>query len=115
MKDNNPNTTFKQKNESKEGIVHSSYGDIAIDLTNGKVIDVRTEEVEWRQWVDTIDHFDLKEYRKFYKEHYNNDGEHAEFDILDIGFWQKGALQVYSPPSSAFRMIAKKDLAEEGI
>jgi len=103
MKKNNPNITYKLKDKPKEGTVHSSYGEIAIDLTTGEIIDVFTEDPIWEDWARTISRFDLEEYRKFY----DDQGEQeTEFDILDVGHWEKNT---FHPPAANFREQIKKD------
>ena len=110
MKKDNPNTTFivqKNRNATVRGIVHSSYGEIEIDLTTGKVTDVYSEDNSWRDYtLNQISKFDLDEYRKYYND---LEGEDTEFDILDIGFWEKDRNQFY-PPGKQFRKERLKEI-----
>jgi len=90
----NPNKTYKK---AAVGVVHSSNGDITINLSTGMVI--KTDGVKgWKTYVSKIAYFDLAEYRKFYND---PDGKDSSFDILDIGYVT--VFGEYKPPSEKFR------------
>lgn len=64
----------------KTGIVHSSYGDITIDMRDGSVIDHGMND----EYKDVV-RFDLDEYFRTYPNESRDVVD--EFDILDLGGW----------------------------
>lgn len=82
----------------KTGIVHSSHGDITINLDTGDVISHNNNG----NYTDVV-RFDLQEYFQHYSGEEQN--QVNEFDILDLGYWfrdDKLAL-VYEAPDHQWR------------
>ena len=115
----NPNETFKQAAAVKPvlkatttkpllkatiGTIRSSNGVVMIDLSTGKVVKVYGDS-DWKKHVDTIDHYDLAEYREFYHDIEGND---TSFDILDIGYWTMHGK--YVPASKQYRADIAEDI-----
>jgi hypothetical protein len=90
---------MSKRKKHKTGVVHSSGGDITIDLVNGKVLsfELDGEDPEYREVFENIRNFDLKEY----VEHYPDEAGETQFDILDLGYWLKDGY--YEPPEPDFR------------
>lgn len=105
---NNPNTEFKKQKfkhvffkspVTSSGTVHSSNGDIKIELDTGKIKKIHSTSIGFIEWAKEIKRFDLEEYRHAYDD---LEGKDTSFDIMDLGFWRNSGK--YVPPSKSFRI-----------
>ena len=67
------------------GTVQSSGGELTIDCTTGKVLQIHCFDEDYREQFESIDKFDMDEWHK----HYPFDQQCTGFDILDLCYWRK--------------------------
>lgn len=81
--------------------IHSSWGTITIN-NSGEVLEKNIEEIEGEEsFLLEVVKFDLEEWKKYWE----TEELPADFDVLDLGFWNKDG--EYVIPDNHWRELIK--------